>query len=94
MEANEPKRERHLHLPVFGEDKEVVDEFVGIARGNDIYAFRAVKSLLDFRLHDPDWCMDRLNAFVKVRECPELQLKTARKLIDEFAREFREQKSS
>ena len=79
---------------MFGEDKEVVDELVRIARGNDIYAFRAVKSLLDFRLHDPDWCMDRLNAFVKVRECPELQLKAAGKLIEKFAREFREQNSS
>ena len=71
-----------------------MSKLVRIAGGNDIYAFRAVKSLLDFRLHDPDWCMDRLNAFVKVRESPELQLKAAGKPIEEFAREFREQNSS
>ena len=94
MEANEPKRVRHSLLPVFDEDKEVVDELVKIAGGNDIYAFRAIKSLLDYRLYDPDWCMNRLEELVKVRECPKLQLKAAGKLIEEFAREFREQNSS
>ena len=83
MKTMEPLREIHIGINMFAERTGIVAELERIAGGKDIYAYRAVKMLLDRVFHERGWCMDRLVALAKEGESPEIRLKAARKLFKE-----------
>lgn len=84
MNTMEPLREIHISINMYAERTGIVVELERIAGGKDIYAYRAVKMLLDRVFHERGWCMDRLAALAKEGESPEVRLKAARRFFDDY----------